>query len=375
MITPQEFKKYSGEQKYQWLLNNNFILFETISGSHLYGTNISTSDIDKKFVYYLPQDWILSNGYIEQVDIHADYVGYEIKRFLELLWVNNPNILELTSIVEGCLLICNPIYKEYIIDQANSFITKKSRFSFGGYAVEQIKKARGLNKKIVNPMPAKRATVLDFCHYGKGQGSECVKKWLEENNIPQEYCGLVAVDHMKNTYHLFVDRINLGQVIKTPSKYSGIVSNEETSNDVCLSSIEKGLIPDLTIYFNLEGYQVNCKQHKEYWSWEKNKNMDRYNLNAEVQFDRKNLMHCYRLLNMCNDIFDGKGIVIRRPEKEMLLKIRTGNASYEELIEGAEKLVKEIDEKFALSTLPEELNQEKMYDLLLNIRKELYHLI
>jgi len=35
---------------------------------------------------------------------------------------------------------------------------------FGEYAMGQIRKARGLNKKIVNPQPETRSPLLAFCH-------------------------------------------------------------------------------------------------------------------------------------------------------------------------------------------------------------------
>ena len=42
---------------------------------------------------------------------------------------------------------------------------------FAGYALTQIRKARGLNKKIVNPQPDERKEILDFCFALEGQGS------------------------------------------------------------------------------------------------------------------------------------------------------------------------------------------------------------
>ena len=41
---------------HEFLEKNGLILFECIVGSQAYATNVETSDIDKKFVYILPQD-------------------------------------------------------------------------------------------------------------------------------------------------------------------------------------------------------------------------------------------------------------------------------------------------------------------------------
>ena len=54
---------------------------------------------------------------------------------------------------------------------ANVYKLKKCELSFANYAMGQVKKARGLNKKIVNPEPEKRKELIDFCYVLQGQGS------------------------------------------------------------------------------------------------------------------------------------------------------------------------------------------------------------
>ena len=78
---------------YNFLKDNDLILFETVVGSQAYGTNTPDSDIDKKFVYILPEEYILGTGYVQQIDVNADYTGWEVRRFLELLGSNNPTVL------------------------------------------------------------------------------------------------------------------------------------------------------------------------------------------------------------------------------------------------------------------------------------------
>ena len=58
---------------YDFLVENGLILYECIVGSQAYATNVETSDIDKKFVYILPQDYILGTGYVEQINVNKDY--------------------------------------------------------------------------------------------------------------------------------------------------------------------------------------------------------------------------------------------------------------------------------------------------------------
>ena len=70
----------------QDLRDHNLILFECISGSRAYGTDLHTSDTDIRGVFILPQRDLYSLRYVEQViDAKNDVIFYELGRFVELL--------------------------------------------------------------------------------------------------------------------------------------------------------------------------------------------------------------------------------------------------------------------------------------------------
>lgn len=130
----------------------NLILFECISGSRAYGLDTPTSDTDIKGVFYLPKErfYSLQSDYIPQVSNETnDIVYYELGRFVELLLQNNPNMMELLATPADKVLYRHPIMDSLKPDW---FISKLCEKTFAGFANSQIKKARGLNKKIVNPM-------------------------------------------------------------------------------------------------------------------------------------------------------------------------------------------------------------------------------
>ena len=69
-------------------------LLLVIRGSQAYGTNVENSDTDYAGVFIQKIDDILGFNYTEQInDEKNDTVIYEIRRFLDLLASNNPNIL------------------------------------------------------------------------------------------------------------------------------------------------------------------------------------------------------------------------------------------------------------------------------------------
>ena len=367
----------------QDLRDKKLIIFEGIVGSQAYGISTPSSDVDVKGVYVQPLEEILGFGYVEQVsDEKNDTTFYEIRRFLELLKSNNPTILELLNLTEDCILHKDPVFDK-ILARKNDFITKVCKMSFGGYAVQQIKKARGMNKKIVTPMEKERKGVLDFCHVvdSDGQGSIPVKEFLAERGMKQENCGLVALPHMRYVYGLYYDKlsdltskgIQMG-VCPVKNFYKGIVQDEVESNDVSLSSVDKLSRPIATLYFNKDGYSIYCKDYREYWDWVDKRNVSRFsdNMLHGGGYDGKNLAHCHRLLDMAIEIGQGKGINVRRNNRDQLLSIRRGEYSYETLIDEANQKIELLDKVYETSSLPEEVDQKLVEKILLEIRKEKY---
>lgn len=122
------------------------IIFKAIVGSRSYGTNIETSDTDYKGIYIQDSDEILSNRYKEQIQVGPDECYYELGRFIQLAQSGNPTVLELLFSPKDCILVTSPEY-ELLRANADMFLTKKCQMAFAGYAFDQIKKAKGLNKK------------------------------------------------------------------------------------------------------------------------------------------------------------------------------------------------------------------------------------
>ncbi len=81
---------------------NGWLIFEAIVGSKAYGLDTAKSDTDIRGVFVLPKDLFYSLDYKPQVSNESnDIVYYELKRFIELLARNNPNIIELLNMPES----------------------------------------------------------------------------------------------------------------------------------------------------------------------------------------------------------------------------------------------------------------------------------
>lgn len=345
-----------------FLRKNNLIIFECIAGSRAYNLHTEKSDTDIRGVFILPEKYFFGFEYVPQVSNESnDIVFYELKRFLELLGKNNPNILELLNIPENCIIQEDAIYQKI---KSFPFLSKLCKDTFAGYAMTQIKKARGLNKKILNPVEKERKTILDFCFITKGQGSGSLKSWLLQNNYKQENCALVNIANMKNIYALFHNE-NL--------PYKGIMQKED-SNEVALSSIPKSEKPVTYLYFNQEGYSAYCKTYKSYWDWVEKRNEERYQntLSHSKNYDAKNLMHTFRLLTMAKEIATKQEIKVKRDDRDFLLSIKAGKFEYEELVQKAEQETKDLEYLYKASSLVESPNIEAIETLLIEIRQGFY---
>lgn len=338
------------------------LIFECVSGSQAYGTQISTSDVDLKGVYVLPSSAFYSLEFSEQVNSSDNNcMYYELRKFTELLAKNNPNMLELLASPHDCVRFRHPLLEAY---KPELFLSKLAKDSFAGYAMTQIRKARGLNKKILNPLPEARKSILDFCYVLSGQGALPLHTFLAKNGIVQEECGLSALPHAREMYALFRD----------PARsFKGIV-NSEASLDVALSSIPEGHEPIAYLSFNKDGYSKYCKDYKSYRQWEENRNEARYEntIGHGKNYDAKNMMHTFRLLDMALDIGSKGEIIVRRPNRDFLLDIRAGKFEYNDLLKMAEEKVQEVEEVFAASSLPEEPDMKLINELLVETRTLIY---
>jgi len=346
----------------QNLRDSGSILFECISGSRSQGLATETSDTDIKGVYILPKEIYFGFQYIPQIsEDNNNVVFYEIGRFLELALKNNPNILEMIGVDEKYILHRHSLFERI---KPEIFLSKLCRDTFGRYAMGQITRARGLNKKILNPLDKEKKSPLDFCYIAEKERSMPLRQWLVKNEINDQRCGLVDIPHMAQVYALYYDENN---------SLSGLFGPGD-SHQLITSSVPQDLDHIAYLYYNKDGYSAYCKDYKEYWSWVDKRNEDRYKntIAHGKNYDAKNVMHTFRLLNMAVEILrDGK-LFVERGDRDELLKIKSGYYDFNDLMTKATDLLTLVDELYVKSTLAEEPDGDLVEKLLVDIRKSFY---
>lgn len=338
------------------------LIFKGIRGSVAYGTNIEGSDTDYVGVYIQRDSDITGLNYIPQISSeNNDDVYYELRRFLELAMNGNPNILEVFNLPLNCVIFTTPSF-ELLRYNHSMFLTKNLYNTFAGYAKSQIKKAKGLNKKINwEKSRIERKSVLDFCYVlDKKEESVKLEEWLALEKLDVSNMGLAKVNNFPDIYSMYF----VGE--------GGGIANED-SNDVQLRNIKKHDLFMKYLRFDKNAYSTHCKDYREYVNWVDKRNELRFNTNQAhgKDYDSKNMMHCLRLLGMSIDIALGNGVIVRRPpmEIDLLKSVRRGEYSYEQVLNMAEKREAAARELFNESDLPTEVDKNKVHLLINSIRR------
>lgn len=355
------------------LKRQDLIVLECLSGSRAYGLDTPQSDTDIKGVFVLPEDLYYGFDYIEQVSSEKnDVVFYELKKFLQLLAKSNPSAIELLCTQGDSVLF--KAEQMQSIDPA-AVLSKTCRDTFAGYALSQVKRAKGLNKKIFNPVSGEVPRAIEFCYVTVDGQSVPVAEWLYKNKLDMARCGLSAIPHVRDGYALYY-----ADDSDAPVSFAGIFRSgarsdgEHLSSEVSLSSIPKGMLPRTYLFFNKDEFSRRHREYQEYKEWERSRNTDRYQstLAHGGGYDAKNMMHTFRLLRMAGEIATLGRPLIKRPDRDELLRIKVGAYSYEDLMTMAVDEIKKVDGLFAASKLREEPDAERIEAWAIAIRREWY---
>lgn len=363
----------------QDLKDNDLIIGEIICGSTLYGLNTPESDIDIKGIYKLSNEVLLGMEYEKQInDEKNDIVYYELGRFVELLCNNNPNMLEMLFVPDDKILIDSDIYCYFRSEEVRRlFLTKKCFHSFSNYAMGQVRKSRGLNKKITKEFSKEKKSLIDFCHVLDGADSYPLRSLSEKVNFGT--CGVVNCQNGTDIYAIYEDNkgvFNLDGITKFERQlHLDGETRGEDSNNIRLHSIPKLLAETqkpINFSYNENGYRAYCKEYNSYWQWVNERNENRYNSTKKhgKGYDAKNMMHTFRLLAMGNEIALHGSLTVDRTaiDKEFLMKVRKGDFEYDYLLERADNLMDTIKMNYEKSLLPDKLNRDKINDVLVNAR-------
>jgi len=263
------------------------LIFMTLAGSHMYGTNTPDSDIDLRGVCIPPPEVEL--GFARNFETikfeNEDTEVHSLKKFLTLVMENNPNIIELLYAPDDCVKTITPLW-ERLRERRDEFISAKCKYTFSGYAHNQLKRLKGHREWLRNP-PSHQPTREEFGLEKAGSGLVKAAKGVDVTQISPE---------------------------------AAMVIEKE------------------------KRYKAAMRHWDNYQRWIRERNPARAKLERAHSYDTKHAMHLVRILRMGREILTTGKVIVRRPDAEELLAIRNGKWSLDELLEYVEGLDVEVDD-------------------------------
>lgn len=329
------------------------IIVKHLAGSHAYGTNIETSDVDFRGIFVADQKYIRTPFFnVKEVSDskEEDTKFIELNHYLKLLVDCNPNIQETVWIDESDIIFQNEIYRK-LRDSRDQLISSKVAYTYSGYAISQLNRIKGHNKWITNPQPEKPPHEKDFLSVVFDFTSQGLRK--------------IQLDDYKDGYRL----VPYARDVYGLYEAEGFSTFSETNLNTTFDGDSHELGNPLVLFkFNKQDYNDTKRRHEQYWTWKKERNAARSELEEKYGYDTKHAMHLVRLLRMGKEILETGQVHIKRPDAAELLQIRNGALSYEELIHYGASMDKEIHQLARTTNLRKRVDPHFASDLLMELQ-------
>jgi predicted nucleotidyltransferase len=324
--------------EYKFLYENehlkNKLIFLCLGGSHAYGTNIETSDIDLRgCVAPSVSDLIGFSEFSEIVETETDTTIYEFNKLIKLLLNNNPNTIELLGLKKEHYLILNPIGEE-LIKNKKLFLSQKCFFSFKGYAQAQLRRLQNALANDRYPQAEKEVHIL---------------KSLE-----------TARQSFNDRYESF--------------------NNGDSFNLFLGKSNKTGFETEIKVKADIKEYPLRDFRGMFLELLEIAKNYDKLNNRNTKKDDlhlNKHAMHLVRLYLMCLDILEKEDIITyREMDLDLLMNIRNGNyqkvdGTYRsEFFDMITELERKIDNAYKNTNLPNLPDEKKIEEFVIEANKK-----
>ena len=374
-------------------------IFLTVAGSQSYGMATPASDYDYRGIAIPPLDSYTSLMYkFEQcVDtdkgkhVYKNYdVGmlqddprvsgdesrspdmqvFELSKFMRLALANNPSVLEVLFTDPKFFVIKHPIMDKLLANK-EQLLSKQVKARYSGYALSQLNRIKLHRRHLLHP-PTRKPTRAE---YGLpeytllsadmlGAAESLIQKEVDEFMVDQTHLPEdVKIDlgfAMNKTLKAVWASINqteypIGEGKRYPTfdeaLYSGVVKDQQFSEQFMLTLAKE------------RQYRVAKKEWDNYQHWLVSRNPARAELEAKFGFDCKHASHLVRLLLTCREILEKGTLTVLRPDAELLLSIRQGAWTYDQLVEFAEKEDKDLNDVLKTCNLPKLPSMEKFHDL------------
>lgn len=315
-----------------------------IGGSRAYGMHTDESDYDYNGFYlvgprtqYINPKHSFPSKFSFKTVMHEGTV-HEMNKALDLIIDCNPNMLELLWRDESDIIVeheLGSIIKSY----RNDLLCTKARHTFSGYAFSQLKRIKGHNKWINNPQPDQQPKMIDY-----------VREIENLCDLPLLNILLNSVWHKSNGVY---------KAYEAPGYCS--FTDGQLNKNVPSKDYDAKLLGIYAI--DMAEYKKAKHDHEHYWRWKNNRNEARSVLEESHGYDTKHASHLIRLMKMGCEILNGEGVIVKRPDADLLLQIRDGALTYEELTSEFESLESELNKLYNQPKIRERIDPKTIMSL------------
>ncbi len=254
----------------QELLDAN-LLVKHYAGSHAYGTNIATSDVDFRGIFVADPINLRTPFFPikeKEDSSEEDTKFHELSHFVRLACDCNPNIVETLWVDEKDVVFTSPGY-QLLREAAPKLLSSKIAFTTSGYALAQLKRIKGHNKWITNPQPEMPPRQIDFVSLVHNFTSEKVFK--------------INLEDYRDGYRL----VPMGGEVYGLYKWvhAQTYSEDFTLNTAYVENTHELGVPLFVVKFNKEIYNSTKEKWHQYWTWKKNRNETRSALEEQHGYD------------------------------------------------------------------------------------------
>lgn len=334
-------------------------VFLTVVGSRAYGIHREDSDFDQAGVMIPPSKYFFGLDKFEQFRDFpgVDKVIYDIRKAVNLIADNNPNMIDLLCSPERCILKLERSW-EIIMENKELFVSKKCRHTYSGYAFAQLRRINTHRKFLLSP-PTVKPERSDFglpetSIFPTAQLKAVVYSAMGDFLIQEERDNFL--DELDDVYSNYIMPI-FNRYIKPDLRslaleylQVGVKSQANTLRALGPSYIKDEYLDMATK--ELQFYEAD-RDWRQYQSWFKSRNKARAELEQKYGYDTKHAAHLVRLIRMCIEILETGVINVDRTgiDAEELKEIRYGSWEYDKLEEYANDMDKRADELYKTSTL------------------------
>jgi predicted nucleotidyltransferase len=256
-------------------------------------------------------------------------------------------VIELLFVDPSDVLMANEL-GELVRTKRDLFLSAKAKHTFTGYAISQLKRINTHRRWLINPPKLKpnrsdfglpESSIITSEQRGAAESlvNSQIREWLGQDS-----------DLGQTELSIFHERLTdfISRILSSKELILELKDEKELIRTARIAAMEKiGMAKNYIAILQTEKeYRDQLQEWNQYQQWKENRNPARAELEAKYGYDTKHGMQLVRLLVAGKEILMKGTFTVKSAETEMLLKVKRGEWSYDEIIKYLKSIDKELQD-------------------------------